>query len=177
MESLEKGQISCQGCSGLCCTFMKNSMQMSIVEGVDLYSFLLATRGWGEELESSLNECIREFRLNNRPSTGGTQLMRKTYTCPFFLQKELGCSIDPRYKPYGCLGFNPTTPQSKEGEGCESNTTLLKEREENPFQEEELNQKLKELLGLPWEKETIPQGLLDLHQAIKNLASPLHYKQ
>lgn len=172
MSTLGAKSISCHGCSGLCCTFQKNSMQMTSLEALDLYLFLQKSNRWSDELERSLNECISEFRLNVRPSTGGTQLMRKTYTCPFFAHKELGCTIDPKSKPYGCLGFNPTKPSEVEGKSCESNAQILEERETLfPQSEGEISQKITQILGLPWEKETIPQGLLDVHSAWQRLCT------
>lgn len=171
MESLEASEISCRGCSGPCCTFLKNSMQVTPLEAIDMYLHLDDSGLWDESLERRLKDCILEFRLHIRPSTGGSQLMRKTYTCPFFLHQALGCSLDPAIKPYGCLGFNPIRKGEIEGESCRSNTEILEERESHDLHEAETSQKIADLLSLPWEKETIPQALLDVHSAWQRLCT------
>lgn len=171
MNDLGAKEISCLGCSGPCCTFLKNSMQVTSLEAVDIYVYLDELGLWNEELENRLKACISEFRLNIRPSTGSGQLMRKTYTCPFFLHQELGCSLDPSIKPYGCLGFNPTEKGEIEGRSCRSNIPVLEVREEIDSQETQKSQKISEILQLPWEKETIPQALLDVHSAWQHLCT------
>ncbi|MCR9204376.1 MAG: hypothetical protein NXH75_07360 [Halobacteriovoraceae bacterium] len=171
MNDLGAKEISCHGCSGPCCTFLKNSMQVTPLEAVDIYVYLYEQGLWNEELEKRLKGCITEFRLDKRPSTGSGQLMRKTYTCPFFLHQKLGCSLDPAIKPYGCLGFNPTEKGEIEGRSCRSNIDLLEFREEIDLNESQKSQKITEVLHLPWEKETIPQALLDVHFAWQHLCN------
>ena len=105
MNGLETEEITCANCPGHCCTFVGNSMQMTTVEALDLYFYLVDNELWNEELEEKLKENIKEFRLDHRPSIGGGHFMRKTYTCPFFLfqSKALRVSMPAKHcaRPFG----------------------------------------------------------------------------
>lgn len=174
MNELEKANITCRNCPGTCCTFVGNSMQPTVLEAIDLYLHLKDENMWNDDLIKKLEDCIRDFRLHIRPSTGRGVYMRKSYTCPFFGHQSLGCPISPEAKPYGCLGFNATEKEEESGKSCSSNLEALKEREEIfhysfsfedktfTLGEEELSLALQEALGLPWHKESIPVALLDL---------------
>lgn len=164
MESLDHQGKNCSTCSGKCCTFQGNSMQITPLETLDLYLYLQESNLWNEELEERLKSNNHEFRLNHRPMTGGGGLMRKTYTCPFFLFQSFGCPIPGEYKPYGCLGFNPREEGVINGEACGSNHALLEARESQA--EEELNLEVKKSLDLYWEKEPIGIALLELHARV-----------
>ncbi|MCF8058439.1 MAG: hypothetical protein K9K67_04030 [Bacteriovoracaceae bacterium] len=166
MEQLDEREVNCKNCPGTCCTFMSNSMQMTIAETWDLYDYLQSSGLWTQELRDSLKRCIDDFRLLNRPSTGGSQLMRKTYTCPFFTQSALGCPLPKTVKPYGCLGFNPKLKNELSGKSCSANHEVLLQRESGLAQEEDINNILKEEFSLAWEKESIPVALLDLDRAL-----------
>ena len=86
--------------------------------------------------------------------------IRRTYTCPFFSGNELGCLLDSLIKPYGCLAFN-FHGATKEGVDCYSKEVLLEEIEDN-LERKKTNAKVKELLGLNWEKAYIPIGIKDV---------------
>lgn len=171
MDSLESQNVSCRHCPGTCCTFVSNSMQMTVIETLDLYFYLREEGLWNQELEGRLEKTITDFRLHVRPSTGAGQLMRKTYTCPFFGHKNLGCPLPKEVKPYGCLGFNPTEVQEESGKSCKSDFELLQKREEGTrdssnfdLNEEQLNLQWQKRLKLAWSKECIPIALLEVHQ-------------
>jgi hypothetical protein len=172
MDDLESEEVHCQNCPGTCCTFFGNSMQMTLSETWDLYDYLVDEGQWTQELKAKLEKCVSDFRLLNRPSTGGGQLMRKTYTCPFFTETALGCPLPKTVKPYGCLGFNPKLKNEESGKSCGANQEILEQREEsfNQFnQEEQLNLELKEILSIPWDKESIPVALLELDRRLSHI--------
>ncbi|MCC5846205.1 MAG: YkgJ family cysteine cluster protein [Verrucomicrobia bacterium] len=134
MRELESKGWSCAACSGVCCTFVANSMRISPVEARDLRRWLEAEGRWTPELIESLRECVARFRLDQ--DTGdGRRSLRKTYTCPFYTNGPRGCSIHPDHKPYGCLAFNARRPGITGGGHCASAQDLLRERE-NAFPEE-----------------------------------------
>jgi len=165
MSSQESLGISCQGCSGLCCTFRKNSMMMTPSESLELYRYLKSSNLWTDKLKTKLKDCIKEFRLDYDLSTTRNLNFRRTYTCPFFKHMDLGCPLPLEVKPYGCLAFNPQTTCSKEGEGCVSDTQLLEQREKLDALEIKVNQNLKETLDISWEKRPIPSALLAIDLA------------
>lgn len=169
MNSLESKKVDCHQCPGTCCTFISNSMQMTVVEAVDLYLYLTEENLWDGELEEKLQKCVKDFRLDVRPTTGGGQFLRKSYTCPFFGHTQFGCPLPREIKPYGCLGFNPSKENELEGKSCHSDNDLLLKRENSLAEEERLNHEWQQKLKLPWEKENIPLALLDLHKAFGNL--------
>ncbi len=163
MKGKKNQGINCQSCTGLCCTFRANSMQMTPVETVDLLLFLEKEGRLTKELSDQLSQTIKDYRLNYHLDTGNGQGLRRTYTCPFFQEGPKGCSIDPSYKPYGCLGFNPSLSGESEGLSCYSDIKLLEEREKLYRDDEELkNQELRQLLDLDWDKLPIPMALLAL---------------
>lgn len=172
MEDLSQKNVTCQHCPGTCCTFVGNTMQMTVLETLDLYLYLKKNSLWDENLKKRLHECIAEFRLHIRPSTGRGVYMRKSYTCPFFGHQSLGCPLPGEVKPYGCLGFNATQVQEESGKSCRSNLDNLKKREELFSAEEKLNDLLQEQLALPWSKESIPVALLELDQLLSKLSDP-----
>ena len=142
-------------------------MQITPLEALDLYHFLKEKGLVNDTLWRDLEENILEYRLEGGAHVGAGRSFRRTYTCPFFAGKSLGCTISPAAKPYGCLAFNPARVLEKEGKSCSSDRSLLEQREhslnENADNAEEvLNQKLRELLGLPWNKESIPVALISL---------------
>lgn len=174
MAALEESAVTCSGCPGTCCTFLANSMQITPLETLDLYYYLQENTLWNLELEEKLKKNIFDFRLDKR--TGPGSGIRKSYTCPFFGAKELGCPLPPKVKPYGCLGFNPTEKGSSPGpeeSKCQSSKADLIEREKLLPNEEGDNLWLKEHLGLYWEKESIPVALLDLHRILGTVLAPI----
>ena len=167
MSELESAKISCANCTGVCCTFVGNSMQVTPLEAMDLYQYLQEKGRWDEALELRLRETISHFRLDQAPPSDGRRTFsRRRYTCPFFKDQSLGCSIAPEYKPYGCLGFNAIGPGVKDGENCTSRIEVLEKRELAYADEGRDNESLREKYQLQWEKISIPEALLDLHQKL-----------
>lgn len=134
MRELEGKGWSCAACSGVCCTFVANSMRITPVEAWDLRRWLESRGRWTPELIASLRECVSRFRLD-QDAGDGRRSLRKTYTCPFYTNGPRGCSIHPDHKPYGCLAFNARRTGVTEGGHCASAQDLLRERE-NAFPEE-----------------------------------------
>ncbi|WP_372655544.1 hypothetical protein [Halobacteriovorax sp.] len=168
MENLLSKDINCFSCTGLCCTFVSNSMQTDPIQTLELYTFLHKNKRWNEELISELKEVIRNNRLDYEIQTGLGSTFRRTYTCPFFNKGPKGCSIDPEWKPFGCLGFNARSPGASEGSDCTSDMNLLKKREDLYEAKEDIsNSYLKELLGLDWDKLPMPVALLKLDEILK----------
>ncbi|MFW5887475.1 MAG: hypothetical protein ACOCUH_01620 [Bacteriovoracia bacterium] len=164
MSKLSELSIDCKECNGECCTFVANSMQITPLEAVDLYTYCKDNFD-RVELLASLKNCIKEFRLDKMIPTNNRCFMRKSYTCPFYLRKKLGCSIPNEYKPYGCLAFNPTNVKSKEGQGCYSQIELLEKRELQFKEiEQNTNSSIKRELKLWWDKLPVPNALIDIYE-------------
>jgi Fe-S-cluster containining protein len=149
----------CAACTGVCCTFVANSMRMTPVETSDLRDYLEQEGRWTPELMNDLRETVQRFRLD-REEGDGRRALRKTYTCPFYRPGPKGCSISRHHKPYGCLAFNPRSPGIREGGDCASDQALL-ERIESPEETAE-NERLRGLWGWPADKLPIPVALLRL---------------
>ena len=167
MKSLESKGRSCESCPGFCCTYTSNSMQISPLEALEIYQSLMEKGEWGPELIQKLEENVKEFRLDKELSMGNRNTIRRYYTCPFFKNGCLGCSLSLEIKPYGCLAFNPHKENITVEGFCSSDTSLLKERE-NKFalEEKKANEEIKKELGLTWDKWPIPMALLDVHRQI-----------
>ena len=106
-------------------------MMITPLETEDIMTYLKAAGRFTEELKVRLAETVKRFRLDVPPPGNGRRgFLRRTYDCPFFEGKNLGCSLPREVKPYGCLGFNPTTSNESEGVSCNSNQTLLAKRED-----------------------------------------------
>jgi Fe-S-cluster containining protein len=163
MDDLGAEKVNCYSCSGKCCTYMANSVQIDPLQTLELLDFLIIEKRWNNETRKTLEQNIIDFRLDNEILLGRGKALRRYYTCPFFVGGGKGCSIDPKSKPYGCLGFNPSVENAEEGNGCHSNRSLLEAREDQ-FQslEEKANQYLKRELNIYWEKKPIPVALLEL---------------
>lgn len=165
MNSLNAKGINCFNCPGHCCTSVANSMQTTPLETQDVLDYLRQTQRWTEELKLKLNTNVDKFRLDSIPGNGRRNYLRKTYDCPFFEGKSLGCSIPQEVKPYGCLGFNPTEPHESEGKSCGSDQNLLKEREKSLSNESQLNIDLKTKHALWWDKLPLPLALLEAERS------------
>ena len=169
MEKLEKQGISCAGCSGPCCTFIANSMEITLLEALDLLSYLESENRLTQETYEQWLTTIKNNRLDvPPPGSGKKNFLRRTYTCPFFAEGEKGCTISPEFKPYGCLGFNPI-PEGKQGTDCTQKNTIMKERERD-FEtfEERANLQLAKELALTLEKKSVPLILKELVESIEN---------
>ncbi len=172
MGQLKHNGITCAQCPGTCCTFVANSMQVTPVEALDMFVFLRKEGRINQELRARLKENIREFRLDSGPHVGAGRAFRRTYTCPFFKETHLGCSLTPESKPYGCLAFNASKESESSGKSCSSDRSLLEERElalrtdesselSSFDDEDQINSYLREHLKINWLKESIPVALMD----------------
>ncbi len=157
MNTAEAQGISCMGCKGTCCTYEANSIMVTPLEALELVHYL-REHGWmNEELRTECEETVRNYRLDHAPGNGKRSFLRKTYTCPFFGFKELGCPLPREVKPYGCLAFNTHHKELKAGEHCYSDKELL---EKLVFDKK--NEELKKKYSLSWDKSPLPNALLDL---------------
>lgn len=167
MQNLENQTIHCFTCPGTCCTSQANSMQITPIEALEILASLNIDTLSKEEindLKKRMQDNIQSYRLNVEIYTGKkhSQDLRKTYTCPFFMNGSKGCGISRGSKPYGCLGFNPRVSDDN-GKSCTSNISLLSERDDHFLEKENLaNQKIRDELKIYWGKLTIPQALLDI---------------
>lgn len=157
MDRAEANGISCAGCKGTCCTFEANSMMVTPLEAVELIHYLRANGWMNDALKAKLEETVRTYRLDHAPGNGKRSYLRKTYTCPFFGFKELGCPLPRDVKPYGCLAFNTHHKELKAGEHCYSDKELLA-----AIDDEKENAELRAKHGIIWEKSPLPTALLDL---------------
>lgn len=163
--------VHCQGCSGPCCTFVANSMQITPLEAWDLWQFLVAAGRWDAALATQLQETVAQYGLARMPpSDGRRQFGRRTYTCPFFRGSVAGCSISRQAKPYGCLGFNSTEAGATEGRSCRSQQDLLAQQEAAHQDTEARNRALAERWSWPAPKLALPYGLLLVMAAEGGLA-------
>ncbi len=147
----------CAACSGICCTFVANSMCITPLETRDLRQFLEREGRWTPALLTELRETVRRFRLDQDVGDGRRNL-RRTYTCPFYHPGPKGCSISRQHKPYGCLAFNPRTGGQTEGGNCVSDQGLLSSLENRNETRE--NAQLQAAWRWPAAKLAIPLALL-----------------
>lgn len=164
MRKLSADKIDCMNCTGTCCTSVANSMQITPIEALEIIESLLDSNVNLNEVIHTLEQNIKAYRLDHEIflSKKINPLMRKTYTCPFFIPGPKGCSIKKELKPYGCLGFNPRNKDDN-GSRCLSNSNLLEERETNELKKEDLaNLYLTNELKLTWSKQEIPKAVLSV---------------
>lgn len=163
MLELDGQNKNCSKCTGMCCTYLYNSMKTTPLEAVELYLFLAKENRLNNELIEQLKECIKDFRLDKDINLGKGKSFRRTYTCPFFKKGAKGCSISLHDKPYGCLGFNPAEVEvSSEGK-CKVYIGPHEEREARYIKvENKINQILINELGLYWEKLPMPLAIIEL---------------
>lgn len=136
-------------------------MMVTPVEAFELYSYLKETGQFNEELKIRLTETVSKYRLDQGLGNGKRSFLRRTYTCPFFNHKELGCPIPREVKPYGCIAFNSHDVEKKAGEHCYSEIDILEARELNDPTEQILNEEIKKKYSLYWDKIAMPVALLD----------------
>lgn len=164
MAGLTNQKIHCFNCSGTCCTFSANSMKITPIEAFEILISLEVTKDNLSEIKSNLQKNIQDYRLDHEISLGkkSNSILRKTYTCPFFVSGSKGCTIKKDLKPYGCLGFNPRI-ENDNGSQCLSNVELLEERENSELENERIaNNFIKNELKLDWDKLEIPKAVLSL---------------
>ena len=160
MNELESSGKDCKGCSGTCCTYEANSMMVTPIEAVELVDYLKSKNLFDNELKSRLLETVSKYRLDQTVGDGKRSFLRRTYTCPFFNHKELGCPLPREVKPFGCLAFNAHDLEKKAGEFCFSEEKVLLAREAASLDEAALNQKIKTENSLYWDKTPLPLALL-----------------
>jgi len=132
------------------------------IEALDLIHYLKDANLFTDELKAKLIETIQTYRLDREISTGKGSSLRRTYTCPFFTESELGCPLPREIKPYGCLAFNSHHPTEKTPEHCYSDVELLQKREEVFKLEADENERIRKDLKLYWEKLPMPVALIEL---------------
>ena len=160
MNELESSGKDCKGCSGTCCTYEANSMMVTPIEAVELVDYLKAKNLFDNELKSRLLVTVSKYRLDQAVGDGKRSFLRRTYTCPFFNHKELGCPLPREVKPFGCLAFNAHDLEKKAGEFCFSEEKVLLAREAASLDEAALKQKIKTENSLYWDKTPLPLALL-----------------
>lgn len=158
MNKLSGQEYHCQSCQGLCCTYAHNSMQVTPLQALDAYVYLREHKGPNQQTLITLDQCIKKYRLDIEIHIGKMNELRKNYTCPFYNESFKGCGISRQYKPYGCLGFNPLEKNVSKAGKCGSNNELLELREQS-YNEEKMNNEIKEELNIYWDKKNFPVAL------------------
>lgn len=166
MDQDEPLGFNCQGCKGTCCTFEANSMLITPLEALDLIEYLKDTGLTTPELKKKLELNVEKYKLEPKYTSGRRSYLRKTYTCPFFGNHELGCPLPREIKPYGCLAFDSHHVSLKASEHCYSEKELLEKREKKFSDEEKLNEEIRKKFQLLWEKSPISNALLELWEKI-----------
>ncbi len=168
MQALNEQGKDCSNCSGFCCTSAHNSMLITPLEALELYSYLNRKNRVTEELVDRLKQNISEFRLDKELLVGSGRVFRRNYTCPFYRHEGFGCSISPKHKPYGCLSFNSTASGVNSSGHCKVYGEVIEEREAiYKKKEDSANEYLKTKLGLYWDKKNISSALIELINLIK----------
>ncbi|HLE10729.1 MAG: hypothetical protein A2504_02620 [Bdellovibrionales bacterium RIFOXYD12_FULL_39_22] len=153
MGQLAQQGFDCQKCSGSCCSFENNSMQIDLLQAIDIIDDLKQKNLLTKTLLDKINNSIVQYRLDYNISTKANSLLRKRYTCPFYTHNICGCLLGLEYKPYGCLAFNPNSANQ-----CHSDYQTQCIRD-NLFASAEAfaNQKLETILKFHFPKKTIPE--------------------
>ena len=166
MTKLKNESKDCSLCTGTCCSFVANSMQITPLEAFEIYDYLLRHRLWTADLKAKFQDCIEVFRLDKPlPGDGRRSFGRRTYTCPFYAESCLGCPLPPSVKPYGCLAFNPIASGVRDGEACRSYTEKLEQLASEVLQSK--NDIIRQAFAIDWLKKPIPVALLALDNAIQ----------
>ena len=169
MKENEANGFDCMKCTGKCCTFQANSMNMTNLEALDALVYLEENNLINDDLIEQLESCVDEYRLNNSIQIGRNDFFRKAYTCPFFNYKGWGCRLGIENKPYGCLAFNPRTKEQEDGGNCNSDIKIQQQRLDK-FEEveEAASQYLSKQFGVFELKSSIPVKLLEfLHSDVE----------
>ncbi len=160
MTQLESRGLSCLGCTGVCCTDVANSMMVTPIEIVDLFSYLLKSKADLQSLNEKMMVSVIKYKLDILPpGIKKKSQFRRTYTCPFFLGSEFGCPLPRDIKPYGCLGFNRQKNENNIDNDCWSKKEIL-ESQSKANNEAELNIWIKTELNLDWDKEYLPLAVI-----------------
>jgi len=162
MYDNEARGLDCMSCTGRCCTYEANSMQMTSIEALEAMSLLEKKGLLTEEVKSRLEDCVKEFRLDQYIQIASGEFFRKSYTCPFYFYPSFGCGLGVDSKPYGCIAFNPCESGQKDGGNCQSDLDIQEKRNEIYEESEELvNKNLFKEEGISLMKEPIPVKLLE----------------
>ncbi|EQC51566.1 hypothetical protein [Bacteriovorax sp. DB6_IX] len=162
MYDNEAKGLDCMSCTGRCCTYEANSMQMTSVEALEAMALLEKKGLLTEEVKSRLEDCVKEFRLDQYIQIASGEFFRKSYTCPFYFYPSFGCGLGVDSKPYGCIAFNPCESGQKDGGNCQSDLDIQEKRNEIYEESEELvNKNLFKEEGISLMKEPIPVKLLE----------------
>src|SRR5665647_844485 len=100
MKGLEAQGLDCRTCSGTCCTYEANSMMVTPLEAMELIIYLKEQKLWDTELKDKFTATVTQYRLDHQVGNGKRSYLRRTYTCPFFNHRELGCPLPLEVKPY-----------------------------------------------------------------------------
>lgn len=169
MQKNDSLAVNCLNCTGVCCTQMRNSMQVTLAEGLLLYIDLRKKNLVTEELTNKCQSTIIESRIDQSLYVKGKRL-RRNYTCPLFQFHSFGCPLSMENKPFGCLAYNPTVAQEKAGDNCRSEISLLEETDiKIQSSLSQLNSLIASTLKCSEEKQTIPESILFFHSHLSKL--------
>lgn len=178
IEAMEENEASgkdCLSCEGTCCTFQANSMKVTPSETLDLVVDMFNKGRWNKEWKTKLENQVRSDRLGDDvPTDGRRDLIRRTYTCPFFkTDGSFGCSVERWKKPYGCLAFNPNEEKQTQGGNCSSHTDLLEShaRDFHSYHEE-LDSILSKEYGISPSKTDLPSAILRFFDKNAEMLAP-----
>lgn len=161
MRENESQGLNCESCQGYCCTYQYNSMMINPVEAFEILIDLNNMNRLDFDLIGLLKKNAREFRLDKEVWQKNT-LLRRYYTCPFYMDQKLGCSLSVKLKPLGCLAFNSMKQGVSEPGFCETDETPLKKQEEINLREQiQIQKEIKEAFDITWDKKPIATALLD----------------
>ncbi|EPZ51843.1 hypothetical protein M902_1795 [Bacteriovorax sp. BAL6_X] len=167
MFANEASGLDCLNCTGRCCTFEANSMQMTSVEALEAMAVLEEKNLLNDETKKRLEDCISEFRLDKYIQIGPGEYFRKSYTCPFYFYPSFGCGLGVDHKPYGCIAFNPCEASQEDGGNCQSDLDIQEKRNLQFEKTEDLADKyLFEQYKISQLKEPIPIKLLEVWKKI-----------
>jgi len=162
MFANEEAGKDCASCTGRCCTFEANSMQMTSIEALEAMALLEEKGLLNSETKKRLHDCIDEFRLDQYIQIASGEFFRKSYTCPFFFYPSFGCGLGVDSKPYGCIAFNPCESAQENGGNCQSDLEIQEKRNEIYEEaEDRANNLLFKEEGISILKEPIPVKLLE----------------
>ncbi|TWW08540.1 hypothetical protein E3A20_23300 [Planctomyces bekefii] len=146
-------------------------MRVTPLEALEIWLDLKAKGQTGPSLEQKLEAVIERFRLDQGElSDGRHEYLRRTYTCPFYKDTNLGCGISPTLKPLGCLAFNPLTPGIVDGGACAVHGVRLAEATSGAGAESRslLNLEASQWLQATWEKLPIPLAVLAWERSMRS---------
>ncbi|POB12784.1 hypothetical protein [Halobacteriovorax sp. DA5] len=167
MFANEASGLDCLKCTGRCCTYEANSMQMTSIEALEAMAVLEEKNLLNDETKKRLEDCISEFRLDKYIQIGPGEFFRKSYTCPFYFYPSFGCGLGVDHKPYGCIAFNPCEANQEDGGNCQSDLDIQEKRNLQFEKTEDLADKyLYDQYKVSLLKEPIPIKLLEIWKKV-----------